>query len=334
MLGIGAEPWQVLRVLAPFEGAPRTRTAWLRSEGWLRVARREGPSAHAETWLRQAFESGLEDLKRYPTLYERQIAAVEDELVWLSVAQPFAPWFEYLVMFGRFAEAREVRARAVEVLGPGLVAKPRVRIKALIDLLASMATPDIFERARQPDFLPRLAATTDCEASELRVEALSKGALETIVISLPVPIFNREALWFAFTREAGTANVRVFTMEWIAEEWAARGASWKHNDPISVRAYGPSIAPGAAPRPSLGTASPYLPAFMDFIEQQTMLDTPLRAPIPTLVPRSVPPPLAPPPRQTALVVLGVLLFLNAALGVWQLLSAAHHDRGGVAVVAD
>lgn len=332
LLSAGAEPWRVLRVLVPFAGRPRTRAAWLRSEGWLRVARREGPSAQAESWLRYAFESGLDDLRQYPTLYDQQAKAGEDGLVWLSVAQPFGPWFEYLVMFGRFEEAREVRARAKDVLGPGLVARPRSRIKALVETLAAMATPDVFQRALHADFLPRLASAADCEVSELRVSRFESPMLETICVALPVPLFNREPLWFAFARVPGTTAVRIFTMEWLADEFAARPAAWTRNDIYAPRTYGPKLAAGAAPRPSLGPMSPYLPAFLAFIGQEMV---PLRAPIPTLAPpfslppvRSLAPAPAPSRPRLALVLAlaGVVLISAAALGAWQLRKSSYARR--------
>ncbi|MFO0735688.1 MAG: hypothetical protein U0270_07405 [Labilithrix sp.] len=300
------------------------------------MARREGPSAQAESWLRYAFESGLDDLRQHPTLHDQQATVgnhgLEDGLGWLTVAQPFGPWFEYLVMFGRFEEARAVRARAKDVLGPGLVARPRSRIKALVETLASMATADVFQRALHPDFLPRLAA--DGEVSELRVSRFESPMLETICVALPVPLFNREPLWFAFARVPGTTAVRIFTMEWLADEFAARPAAWTRNDIYAPRTYGPTLAAGAAPRPDLGPTSPYLPAFLAFIGQEMV---PLHAPIPTLAPpfslppvRSLAPAPAPSRRRSALVLAVVLALAGvlsiSAASVWQLRKSSYARR--------
>ena len=46
----------------------------------------------------------------------------------------------------------------------------------------------------------KVVRIADGEVSELRVSRFESPMLETICVALPVPLFNREPLWFAFAR--------------------------------------------------------------------------------------------------------------------------------------
>lgn len=276
---------------------------------WIAFARRDGPSPEAEGWLRYAFEAALANARG---------GAADDDETRLRLGPPFTAWFEYLVMFGRFAEACAERKRATEVLGASFFAKPRPWVRQLVEALAS--TPDV---------------TT----SQLRVHRFeSAGGLETICVSLPVPLFTGEPLWVAFARVVGTSTVRVFSLDWFAEECAARPASWAERRYLAPRDYGCPIAPGAAPRPDLGAASPYLPPFLAYITQN--MASAMREQMPSTPPVSTPPVSTPPvstppvsapaipvPKRRYLDRVALALFsvsVVASVVLSELLRASHH----------
>lgn len=265
---------------------------------WLAFARRDGPSPEVEGWLRYAFEAALANARG---------GAADDDEMRLRLGPPFTAWFEYLVMFGRFAEARAERERATEVLGASFFAKPRPWVRQLVEALAS----------------------TDAAASQLRVHRFeSAGGLETICVSLPVPLFTGEPLWVAFARVVGTSTVRVFSLDWFAEECAARPASWAERRYLAPRDYGCPIAPGAAPRPDLGAASPYLPPFLAYITQN--MASAMREQTPSTPPVSTPPvsaPAIPAPTRRYLDRIALALFsvsVVASVVLSELLRASHH----------
>lgn len=303
LLARGANPRQALALLAQLSEHPLSRPGWLRSQAWVRIARREGPSDEAERWLSYAFEAGLAD-------------PGEGELVLLRILQPFPPWYEYLVMFGRFAEAQAARARATALVGPSHFARPRPHVRALVEELTRIAGPNVSDEVLQPGFVPRLAASTKAEDAELRVSRLegvlpNGRPLEMLFVAFPVPLFTGEPLWFAYARLAGGGPVRTFALEWSSEENAARPAEWI-GSADAQRRYGACIAAGA-PRPDLVPTSPYLAPFAAFIGQQMMLP-------PASAPQSFAP-SAPPSRSRARIVFAALgslvLLLAVALGVWR-----------------